>query len=466
MFHLLADNAREMVSRHMPDLTFLYASPASTRVLGYRPDDLIGVRLDDLTHPDDLSSVLTAFAMARETLRKTSAIFRCRTPKQTWRWCEIFCRPVTNASTGIDEIHSNIRDVSKYKQIEKAIERVAGEWRSTFDSAQDAIMMLDRKANIMRVNLATLSLLDCEFKDLIGKPLAEATRERLQLDDPFQLERVWAEESQIRSDLELDKKSIWLRSTVDPVLTDDGRLNGAVVFITNITTEKQAEIQLMKTLKEFRELSSHLQNVREEERRSIAREVHDELGHALTALKMDIAWLVKRISPGDDEISSRGAELAGVVDQTIGSVRRIVSRLRPPVLDDLGLDAALEWLAADFQKHSGVETRIEISDIPKRLRGVKASSVFRIVQEALTNVSRHARASKVSIHGCLDEANYHLTISDDGRGFEPGGPDYRAGFGLLGMAERVHDLEGTMEMNASPGQGTALVLILPRTAIE
>jgi len=466
LYRLLADNAREMVSRHTADLTFLYASPAASRVIGYPPENLVGHRLDDLAHPDDLSSVLSTFALARDTRGDSSTVFRCRAPDQGWRWCELMCRGVLDESTGTDEIHATVRDVTRYKQIEKAIERVAKEWRGTFDSAQDAILMLDRRANIIRVNIATLRLLECEFRDLIGRPLAEVTRNRLQLEDPFQARQVWSGRSQVRTDLELERKSIWLRSTVDPILADDGRLEGAVVFIADITTEKQAELKLLKTLDEVRELSSHLQTVREEERRSIAREVHDELGHTLTALKMDIAWLVKHIPDDDGEIHSRGAELTGLVDQTISSMRRIVSRLRPPVLDDLGLDAALEWLTADFQRYSGVETEITLEDLPNRFRGTEASCIFRIVQEALTNISKHAAASRVSIRGGMHGDSYRLSVQDDGQGFDPDSQKNRTGFGLLGISERVRELEGTMEMDSLPGRGTRLLIKFPETAIR
>jgi len=466
LYRLLTENAREMVSRHTADLTFLYASPAASRVIGYTPEHLIGHRLDDLVHPDDLSSVLSTFALVRDTRSDSSTVFRCRAPDQRWRWCELACRGVLDEGSGSEEIHATIRDVTRYKQIEKAIERVAKEWRGTFDSAQDAILMLDRRANVIRVNLATLQLLDCEFGDLIGKPLAEVTRTRLRLDDPFEVRQVWSGRSQARTDLALPDRSIWLRSTVDPIIGEDGRIEGAVVFIANITNEKHSEMRLLNTLEEVRELSSHLQTVREEERRSIAREVHDELGHALTALKMDIAWLVKHVPDDDGEISSRGGELTGLVDQTISSMRRIVSRLRPPVLDDLGLDAALEWLASDFQRYSGVHTEITLSDIPKRLRGANASCIFRIVQEALTNVSRHAAANHVSIRGRMEGGSYRLVVHDDGQGFEFDRESHKSGFGLIGIAERARELHGAMQMDSEPGKGATLTITLPEAAIR
>lgn len=466
LFRLLADNAREMVSRHTVDLTFLYASPSAPRVIGHSSDDLIGQRLDDLAHPDDLSSLLSTFALARDTRDQSSTIFRCQAPEKQWRWCEVVCRGVFDEASGAEEIHASIRDVTQYKQIEMAIERVAKEWRGTFDSAHDAILMLDRRANIIRVNVATLRLLECEFRDLIGKPLAEVTRNRLQLEDPFHVRQVWSDRSQVRTDLELEQKSIWLRSSVDPIMTEDSRIDGAVVFIADITTEKQAEIRLLNTLEELRELSSHLQTVREEERRSIAREVHDELGHTLTALKMDIAWLVKHIPDDRGEIVTRGAELTSLIDQTISSMRRIVSRLRPPVLDDLGLDAALEWLASDFQRYSGVETDINLADLPNRLRGTKASCIFRIVQEALTNVSKHAAANHVSIRGGMEGDAYLLVVRDDGKGFVFDPDAHKSGFGLLGIAERVRELDGRMELDTEPGKGSTLVITFPEAAIR
>lgn len=466
LFQLLTENAREMVSRHTADLTFLYASPASWRVIGYSPENLIGYRLDDLVHPDDLGSLLSAFAVGYNTRKTSSSVFRILAPDNEWRWCEVFCRGAADPVTGIEELQATIRDVSKYKQIEKAIERVAKEWRDTFDSARDAILMLDRRTHVIRVNLPTLTLFNCEFRDLIDKPLAEVTRDCLRLDDPFLIDRVWSDRSQVRTDLEFKEKSIWLRSTVDPIMNENSGVEGAVVFIADITAEKQAELQLRNTLDEIRHLSSHLQTVREEERRSIAREVHDELGHALTAVKMDIAWLVKHIPDEDEELSSRGTELTGIVDQTISSMRRIVSRLRPPVLDDLGLDAALEWLVSDFQRYSGVEADVSISDLADRFRGDNASCIFRIVQEALTNVSRHAAANHVSIRGSREDDSYRLVVQDNGNGFEFDAEAQHSGFGLLGIAERVRELEGHLEMDTGPGKGTTLVINLPLEAVR
>jgi two-component system, NarL family, sensor histidine kinase UhpB len=460
LYRLLAENAREMVSRHAFDLTFLYASPAASRVLGVPAGDLIGQRLDDLVHPDDLGGLVSTFALARDGRDTISIEFRIRAGDQSWRWCEAFARGVENPDSGELEIHAAIHDISKYKQIEKAIERVAKEWRGTFDSARDAILMLDRQARVVRVNLATTRFLDCAFSDLLGRPLAQILHDRLGLEDPLGIDEAWVDGEQVRRDFVLADNQTWLRSTIDPVLDGSGKMNGAVVFLSDVSSEKHSGIRLQETLLQLRRLSSHLQSVREEERKSIAREVHDELGHALTALKMDVAWLVKQVPSGSETLVARARGMAELIDQTISTVRRISTALRPPVLDDLGLDAALEWLAGDFQGRTDIQTRVELPDDPQRLRGNRASTLFRIVQEALTNVARHANASEIVIGWKQTESDIELSIADDGDGFER--TKKSPGFGLLGMTERARDLDGHLEISSSPGGGTVVRVEFPR----
>lgn len=463
LYRLLTDNAREMISRHAFDLSFLYASPAASQVLGYQAAQLIGQRLDDLVHPDELAGLVSAFALARDGQQTVATTMRIRAADGSWRWCETFCRGVENPQTGETEIHSATHDITKFKQIEKAIERVAREWRNTFDAAQDAILMLDRQARVIRVNLATTRLLACDFPQLLGQPLQQIITERLKLDDPFGLDDAWSRKSQVRRDAALADGQRWLRSTIDPVINSQGEMTGAIMFLSDISSEKQAEVRLRDTLNQLRKLSSHLQIVREEERKSIAREVHDELGHALTALKMEVSWLTRQIDPGNEALQLRGQSMGGLIDQTISTVRRISTALRPPVLDDLGLDAALEWLASDYQNRTGIRTLVTLPEEPERIRSGRASSVFRIVQEALTNVARHAHASQISISWAQDDKQIRLEIHDDGTGFDTNARSPFSGFGLLGMTERARDLDGELTLDSAPGQGTTVRLSFPRS---
>lgn len=466
---LLTSNARELISRHTSDLTFLYASPAARRVLGYPSEQLLGQRLDDLVHPEDLAGVVTAFALARDHDdngdETVSTTMRLRAADGNWRWCEAFCRGVESEQTGELEVHAAIHDISKFKQIEKAIERVAREWRSTFDAARDAILMLDRRARIIRVNLATTRLLGCDFAELLGESLKQVVRDRLDLDDPFGIEQVWKQRGQVRRDVQLDGGGRWIRSTIDPVADNGGEMTGAIVFLADISSEKQADVRVRETLKQMRRLSSHLQVVREEERKSIAREVHDELGHALTALKMEIAWMGRQLGATHPELTDHVGSVTSLVDQTISTVRRISSELRPPVLDDLGLDAAIEWLAEDFQARTSLPVRVRLPEHVDNIRGERAISAYRIVQEALTNAARYADAGKVEIDWNQDEATIRLEIRDDGKGFDPDARRPSSGFGLLGMEERARDLEGELAVDSQRGSGTLIRLSFPRSSV-
>ncbi|MDT8322272.1 MAG: PAS domain S-box protein [Xanthomonadales bacterium] len=467
LYQLLTENARELVSRHSLELTFLYASPAAQSVLGHAAERLIGHRLDDLTHPDDLASLVSTFALAANLGEPANTTFRCRDANGDWRWCEIFCHGVCNERGGTVEIHATSRDITRYKQIEKSIERVAREWRSTFDAAHDAIIMLDADATILRVNLATLELFGCEFRDLIGASMEHALGDQLGLQgDSLDLAGTWKRRATNRVDVEVPGHEIWLRCSVDPILAADETLDGAVVFLSNITAERQAQEKLLQTLREVRELSTHLQDIREHERRSIAREVHDELGHMLTALKMESSWLLGNISLNDPKLESRGKELLNLVDRTIDTTRRIVTSLRPPVLDDLGLDAALDWLISDFSKHGDVETSVDFSNIPHRLRGDRAITIFRIVQEAMTNIRRHSKASRVSLSWERCDGWHVLIIKDNGRGFDPDA-QVRAGcYGLLGVAERVRSVNGEWFLESAPGAGTTMTIRIPDAALQ
>ena len=459
---LLTEASHELVCRLGPELTVLYASPSALRVVGQRPETLIGLRLDEFGHPDDLAALISAFALARDSDEETAAVCRFRTAEDAWRWCEVFFRG--GGSVGL---RCTILDVTRFKRIEQAIERVAREWRSTFDAAHDAILMLDAERRILRVNRATLDLFGGGFQDFVGQPLEVVVRDRLGLDDAFGMERAWRDSCQVRLEVELPEESRWLRSSLDPIRSSAEEFGGAVLFLTDITAEKRAELRLRKSLDEVRRLSSRLQDYREQERRSIAREVHDELGHALTAMKMGVAWLRKRIPESDPVAVERATELSDLVDQTVAATRRLVSRLRPPVLDDLGLDAALEWLIGEFQRHSGIPVDARLETMPPRLRGAGATALFHVVQEALTNVARHAGATRATLRWeMVDEAHARVTVEDDGRGFNREAADFVAGFGLLGITERVHGLGGQHEIDSAPGAGTRLVITVPLEVLE
>ena len=205
----------------------------------------------------------------------------------------------------------------------------------------------------------------------------------------------------------------------------------------------------------------HLLSAREEERKKVAREIHDEIGQILTALKMDAQWLQKQIDATKPKLHAKVHGMVELTNQAFETVHRISSELRPRMLDDLGLEAALEWLASDFTRRTGVPCNMKVSISEPRVTGSGATAIFRIVQEALTNIARHARASaaSVSIHESGDRLE--PAICDDGIGITEKQSSAHSSFGLLGIRERVNALGGEASVGVNGGGGTTVRVVIP-----
>lgn len=240
-----------------------------------------------------------------------------------------------------------------------------------------------------------------------------------------------------------------------------------VGWIMDVTDRKRDEDALRVSREELRRLSAHIQSIREEEKTRIARELHDDLGQQLTALKMAVTLVDNELKDaGWASRTSRLPNVYALIGQLLDSVRRIAADLRPVMLDDLGLMAAIEWLTHEFVERYRipVTSRIEADDIAFT-RG-SATEVFRIVQEALTNVARHSEATEVTLDIIRDEPNCIVRIADNGCGTARDTRPNRHSLGLLGMRERAARLGGEIRIDTAPGRGFALTATLPLAVIE
>ena len=256
---------------------------------------------------------------------------------------------------------------------------------------------------------------------------------------------------------------------VDPNRRDEvGKLarafNAMVIQVNRAKSDLEKKVlEAEQVNRQLRDLSAHLQNIREEERMHIAREMHDELGQFLTGLKMDIGWLKKRINDDKESAASKEKliEMAALVDGAVLFVRKLAAELRPSILDDLGLVAALDWHSQEFTRrfHVEVDFRCEPGDL--HVSSLVATGLFRMYQESLTNVARHAGAEKVIARLKLSNDQITLTVRDDGKGFDMKGSDKGKTLGLLGMKERALMIGGKLEIHSSPGKGTTIVIKVP-----
>lgn len=248
---------------------------------------------------------------------------------------------------------------------------------------------------------------------------------------------------------------VWVAISGVPLRDKEGRAIGYVGTAKDITERKRAE-------EESRNLSRHLQTVREEERRKMSREIHDELGQSLTAAKMELGLLSTGLLEQPERFFEKVKAIKTLIDASIQTVKRVSSGLRPLVLDELGLCSAIEWQAAEFQKRTGIVC--EVACVEPDDFGVDqqiSTAIFRIFQEALTNVARHAAAKRVSIRVMIEEEGVLLKVSDNGKGIERDKVESPNSFGLIGMRERAHAYGGVFEIAGVPRRGTKLSVTIP-----
>ena len=248
--------------------------------------------------------------------------------------------------------------------------------------------------------------------------------------------------------------------SLNPLRLDSRR---AVCMIASDLSEmKRVEQALRASSEQFRNLAAHLLSIREEERASISREVHDELGQSLTAVKMDLAWLAARLPPENGQMVKRIRSTVLMADNIIQSIRRISTELRPAVLD-LGLAAAVEWQVQEFQARSGVQCKVRLL-VREVLTSNASTAMFRIFQETLTNVARHAKATWVEVVLQKQRDRLVLLVHDNGRGFDQADPSLSQSLGLLGMRERAAILGGQVDISSALGKGTTVTAWIPLTS--
>jgi PAS domain S-box-containing protein len=239
-----------------------------------------------------------------------------------------------------------------------------------------------------------------------------------------------------------------------------------IAVVRDITERKQAEEAFKNSQSQMRALSVRLQSVREEESERIAREIHDELGQALTTLDMDLIWLQQKLETEKSpllhsQFKRRTRTTRSLLEATVRSVQRISAELRPAMLDDLGLSATLEWQADEFGNRTGIRCRWRSKPVTARLNRDQATALFRIFQEILTNVARHARARSVSLKLVQSHCELILEVVDDGKGFNEGKLLAHKSLGLLGMRERAAFIGGRFEVCSALGKGTKITVTVP-----
>jgi len=337
------------------------------------------------------------------------------------------------------------------------------------DSAMDAVITVDAEQKIMLFNRAAEQVFGVRREAVLGAPLDSLLPARFRGTHRGHVEKFG--KTGVTSRRMGDTTTLWaLRADgsefpIEAAISQasEGGATYYTVILRDITMRKQSEDALKRSQQELRELSARVLEAREEEKTRIARELHDELGQLLTALKMDLSWLRERLPPGDAQFAAKAGQMHELLEQTVSSTRRIAADLRPLMLDDLGLADAASWLVDDFSKRSGILCRLDLSGdgALAGLNGNVATAVYRALQESLTNIARHARAKNAWVALGLENGMLRLEVEDDGRGISLEDHAKARSLGLKGMRERMDYLGGSLDVARAPRGGTRLRVQVP-----
>jgi PAS domain S-box-containing protein len=345
-------------------------------------------------------------------------------------------------------------------------------------SSMEAIITIDEKQTVVIFNPMAEQVFGVSAMEAIGAPLSRFIPERFRSAhakhvDQFGVTGVSERQmgrQRVLFGLRANGEEFPIEASISHIRDASGKLY--TVMLRDITERLRAENALKQSREELRELSANLQNVREEEKTRIARELHDDLGQQLTALKMDLSVVEQQlrmpghVQPGEG-VQSHLQGMRRLIDATVASVRRIAADLRPVMLDDLGLVPAIEWLANDFTNRYGIDVERHIETGGLTFTSAGATTLFRIVQEALTNVARHADATRVALRLDIEEGFCVLRVADNGRGAAPGGPAHEdKSFGLIGIRERAHMLGGTVTIDTALARGFSITVAFPLSTVQ
>lgn len=461
---MFENNPRPMWVYDSESLGFLAVNEAAVEQYGYSRAEFLGMTIKEIRPPEEVPALLDAVKNRAASLYKLG-VWKHRKRDGTPFDAEItshvipfegraavmvLCNDVTERKRAEEKLRHSERQLAEAQRLAHI-----GSWE--WDIPTNTVVWSDELYRIFG------------FEPQEFRATYEAFLERLHPDDRPRVVAVVEKALERRGSFTHYHRVILpdgavsiLHNRGEVLVGGDGRPVRMFGTEEDVTERRQAEEQLEESNRQLRALAARLQTVREEESIHIAREIHDELGGALTGLKMDMSWIGKRLSEQSREaVGPKLRSALELLDETVSKVRNISTELRPSVLDDLGLPAAIEWQAREFQKRT--ETRCKLVSLQEdvTLSPEKSTAVFRIFQEILTNVTRHAHASLVEVSLAQRGGDLILRVSDDGNGFRGGEVGKAKSLGLLGMRERAMIFGGRVDVVGAEGRGTTVTVCIP-----
>ncbi len=418
---------------------------------GYTKKDVKDLRLVDLLFKEDLKTRPLVFDKII-TGDPVQDIRNVRRKNGSMMFAELNSKKMPDGNVMVIA-----RDITERKKTEAALKESEAKYRTLVEKAVDAIALYNADGIVFDTNAGAVILLGYEKDELIGMSLKDIlTPEEMEL-NPIRYDILQSGDSTIRQWKMKRKDGSIVETEVRSQQLPDGLF---LSVIRDLTERLKSERQLEESYEAIRRLTSHIQNIREEERTEIAKIIHDDLGQKLTVLKMDISWLKLKIEDNNESVGARVNEILKMLDETVATVRRLSLDLRPSLLDDLGLVPAMEWHLEEFENRFKIATKFVHEIDETELSDAVKTSFFRIFQESLTNVGEHSQAECVTITIIKREKSLTLSIDDNGIGFNTQTQPERKTLGILGMEERMSTIGGKYMIKSEKGKGTEVLVQL------
>ncbi|MDD5170706.1 MAG: PAS domain S-box protein, partial [Syntrophales bacterium] len=443
------------------DGKFKYVNRHSENQWGYNLEEMIGKDPMSLVHRQDRTKVKKAAVEMLKGHRSTPIIYRTLTKKGGIRWVTETVASIPYK--GKRAVLGNYMDITEQIESRKRLEELEALEASILEAMPHAVIGLhDRR--IVFANDGVEAVFGGNAKDIVGKNPRLLYRSDKDYDDidkflynTMEKQRTAGLEFPCRRKDGQDIECSISAARIGKYLKE----KNIVVTFEDITERREAKNDLEQSREQLRKLTVHLQSVREQERTVIARELHDELGQLLTALNTNVILLQKKIPPELTVLSERTEAMSGLIDMTMQTLKRIYMSLRPGMLDHLGLTASVSWLTDEFEQREGIACKLKIDPEDMIIGPEISTALYRIFQETLTNISRHAEASRVLIRLKATAKKVQLTVTDNGKGFTQEQQNKPHSFGLLGIRERAAHLGGTVETKGEKGKGTTINVTIP-----
>ncbi|MFC1920336.1 PAS domain S-box protein [Chloroflexota bacterium] len=451
----LLDNAGDSINVIDLEGNFIYINEVFCRSHEYSRDELMGMTIGQLVAlaPNlSVESRLKAIEAAGESVFETVHIRKDGTEIKL----EVHSRTI---ESGGKKLILNVeRDITDRLKKEEEIKKLS----TAIEYSPNTILITDKNSIIEYVNRKYIEITGYKANEVTGKSLRS-----IGLQPEKEYKKMWKALTNSKDwyDEFINRKKngelYYEATSITGIKDNAGNITHFLRVATDITEKKRTEGELQRSEQQLRELTTHMRQIREEERKSIARNIHDNLGQSLTALKIDMSWLMKRLTPDQLPLIEKANEMASMIDQNIQTVKKLSSELRPEILDILGLTAAIEWYTEEFSNRTRIKCIMDLGEDDISLERDYAVDCYRIFQESLTNISVHAGATRVRVTLKQDPDKLIMQIKDNGKGITREKSLNARSFGLIGMRERASSIGGNLEIKSARGKGTTVKLTVP-----